>query len=307
MSKPLAAHTECATPPRMTPRASRIAELTFGPVSLFVKLFPVASEKSVSLSQVHGSCGGALKQQYVCASDSSVVRREEIARQYRHADGTVTALTAEDLKVTDPSKAGTLEVLECIPEGTVDPIYLGKTMLLGKHQEHDLYGTFVDALARTRTSAVCMHYTPTRDQLVLISRYRERQLLLRELYYAGEIRALDELEFPATDPMPTVPEAAELWVREIERCRKPAFNPEAYEDGYPARLRAAAEQKASASGARGVVTKLVKATQERKIAKRATRSPEPVGERPGPASVRRLPTGTIGDDAPSSGKLEGAS
>ena len=286
----------------MTPRASRIAEISFGPISLFVKLYPVASEKSVSLSQVHGQCGGALKQQYVCVADDVVVPREAIAKQYRHPDGTVTSLTAEDLKVTDPSKAGTLEVLECIPEGTVDPVYFGKTMLLGKHEEHDLYATFVDALAQTRTSAVCMYYTPTRDQLVLVSRYRERQLLLRELFYASEIRALDDLEFPRADARPTVPEVTGLWVREIERCRKQAFSPEAYEDGYPARLRAAAERKASAGGAREAVSSLVKATQERKIAKGKPKAAAE-GERRGPASVRALPARTVPDDAPSSRRL----
>jgi DNA end-binding protein Ku len=228
----------------MPPRASSLAEICFGPVPIFVKLYSVASERSVGLFQVHAHCGARVEQQHFCPADEVVVPRAAIAKEYRFADGTVTALSEEEIKSAESDRVGTVEILECIPEASIDPIYLGKAMLVGPNEDHgiDAYSTFVDALAETRTAAVGMHYGRTRDQLVVIERYRTRGLLLRELFYESELKAIDEIELPLTVRASLPPGAFELWTAEVERCRKPAFSSGAYKDGYPERLLRAAER-----------------------------------------------------------------
>ena len=232
----------------MPPRASATAEICLGAISIFVKLYSVASEKPVRLSRVHARCGGTLEQQYYCQADQAVVPRPETARYFRHKDRTATLLTDDEVKTAESDRVGMLEILECIPEDAVDPIYLGKTMFVGPDldQGHDPYANFVDALAVTRSAAVGMHYMPTHDQLVLIRRYRERGLLLREIFYDDEVAVLDEIELPLSDRDANVPHIGfESCLAAIEPFRKVAYSVTAYRDGYPDRLGLAAERKAA--------------------------------------------------------------
>jgi DNA end-binding protein Ku len=257
----------------MALRSSPI-EICFGPISVFVKLYAVASEKSVSLSQVHATCGGKLEQQYFCATDQAVVPRPAIAKQYRLPDGTVTTLTEEEIKTAESDRVGTLEVFDCVPEGSVDPLYMGKATLVGPNEEHgiDGYGTLVDALAETRTEAVGVHYQRTRDQLVLLQRYGARGLLLRELFHANEMRDIGEVEFPlsvrASQPAGTF----ELWTDAVERRRRATFRADVHADGYPERLLLVAERKTrpdAVAPANVRTASLVKAARERAIKRAA--------------------------------------
>jgi DNA end-binding protein Ku len=229
----------------MTIRASSSAEICFGPVSVFVKLYAVASERPGSLSQVHEKCGGKLEQQYFCAEDGAVVPRPAIAKQYKHSDGSGTILTEEEIKSAESDRIGMLEILECVPAGSVPTIAQSKAMLVGPDEQRgiDAYATLVDALEETRTAAIGRLYTRTRDQLVLLERYGDRGLLLRELFYASEMKPIDEVELPLSVRASMLPGAFEMWTRAIEARRKPAFDAAAYADGYPERLLRAAERK----------------------------------------------------------------
>jgi DNA end-binding protein Ku len=193
---------------------------------------------------VHAKCGGKLEQQFFCAADDAVVPRPAIAKQYRMPDGTFATLTEEDIRGAESDRVGTMEIVECVPEDSVAPIYFGKAMLVAPDEAHgiDAYSTFVDALEATKTAAVGLLYTRTRDQLVHLQRYRERGLLLRELFYASEMRPLDEVELPLSVRSSLPPGAFELWTDAIERRRKAAFSAETYKDGYPARLLRVAER-----------------------------------------------------------------
>jgi DNA end-binding protein Ku len=232
----------------MPPRVSATAEICLGAISIFVKLYSVASEKPAPLSRVHARCGGKLEQQYYCHADQAIVPRPEMARHFSNRDRTVTMLTDDEVKTAESDRIGTLEILECVPEDSVDPIYLGKTMFVGPDLDHghDTYAHFVDALAVTRSAAVGMRYMPTRDQLVLILRYRERGLLLREIFYDDEVAALDPIELPLSGRDANVPHVGfESCLAAIAPFRRPAYGATTYRDGYADRLALAAERKAA--------------------------------------------------------------
>jgi hypothetical protein len=112
------------------------------------------------------------------------------------------------------------------PEDSVDPICLGTAMLVGPDEELggiDGYATFVDALAETRAAAVGVlkgGTRRTRDRRVVIQRYRERGLVLRELFDASEMGAIEEVEFPWSVRGSLMAGAFELWTGAIERRRR---------------------------------------------------------------------------------------
>ena len=254
----------------MTPRSSANVEICFGPALISVKLYSVASERSVPLSLVHAKCGKKVEQLYsctYCTGDEAIVPRPAIAKQYVLPDGKAAVLTVEELKTAASDRAGTIEIVECVPAGSVDPIYLGKAMFVGPQEGTvDGYAALVNALEETRTSAVGVLYSEAaRDQLVLIERYRERGLLMRELFYANELRSLDKIELPVSAPA-KLPGAAKQWTDTVGQFRKDAFDPSAYKDGYPDRLLHTAESKARAAkdpATASAPTSLVKEARKR--------------------------------------------
>lgn len=194
---------------------------------------------------MHAGCGGKLEPQYVCHADGVLVPRAAIAKQYRLPDGTMTVLTEEDLRGAESDRVGTIGILECVPEETVDPIYLGKAMFVGPNEDYgvDAYSTFVDALAETGLVAIGTHYLRARDQLVLVQRYRQRGLLLRELFYESELRPLHEIELPLSVGGSVSDDGYVMWADALERLRRPAYGRRDYRDAYPDRLLRAAAQK----------------------------------------------------------------
>jgi DNA end-binding protein Ku len=271
-------------------RASSVVSIWFGPVPVRTKLYSVAAERPVSFTQVHAGCGERLQQQYYCAKHDAVVPRPAIAKQYRHPDGTETTLTEEDLGTAEFERVGNLDVFEFVPHGSVDPIYLGKAMLLGPEDKHESgYAAIVDALEDTGTAAIGLLYVQKRDQLVLIQRYGERGLLLHELFHAEEVRPVHEVKLPASDRDSLVSGASKLWTDVIEQRRKPAFEASRYEDGYPDRVLRAAERKGMG------VPPLLKAGRERAI-----HGPVKAARKEGsePGSVRKLPVAAVRREEP---------
>ena len=254
----------------MTPRSSANVEICFGPALISVKLYSVASERLVPLSLVHAKCGKKVEQLYsctYCTGDEAIVPRPAIAKQYVLPDGKAAVLTVEELKTAASDWPGTIEIVECVPAGSVDPIYLGKAMFVGPQEGTvDGYAALVDALEETRTSAVGVLYSEAaRDQLVLIERYRERGLLMRELLLrerapvAGQDRAPRERPGEATGGSQAVDGHGRAIPEDV-------FDPSAYKDGYPDRLLHTAESKARAAkdpATASAPTSLVKEARKR--------------------------------------------
>jgi non-homologous end joining protein Ku len=152
-------------------------------------------------------------------------------------------------------------------------------MLVGPDEEQgiDAYATLVDALEETGTAAIGRLYARTRDQLVVLERHGARGLLLRELFCASEMKAIDEVEMPLSVRGSMLPGAFEMWTRAIEARRKPAFDAAAYSDGYPGRLLRAAERKRAgderAETGAPPVNLLLKAARKRVVDGEAGRGP----------------------------------
>lgn len=281
----------------MAPRSSATVTITFGLVSIPVRLFSAVSPKTVSLEQQHATCGGKLKQQYVCVADNEVVPREAIAKSFSLARGKRVTFTEDELARLKSPRTDELELQEFLPRGAVDSIYFAKTYFVGAGDGGDGgYRLLVESLNATDTVALGRLFTRGRDQLVLVETDGAR-LVLRELYYEDEVRSFDDVPVPIAEAIPAVD--LELARRIIEQHRRPAFAPERYRDTYPDRVRAAAEEKAAGRevpmperAPKRKVVNMVDALRETL----ATTGQAPAGateERPSvvraPASVRALP------------------
>ena len=287
----------------MAPRSSASVTITFGLVSVPVKLFSAVSPKTVSFEQHHAACGGKLKQQFVCVEDDKVVPREATTKSFSVARGKRVMFSEEELTRLKSPRTDELELQEFLPRGAVDSLFFAKTYFVGTGDGGDAgYRLLVESLNATGTVALGRLFTRGRDQLVLVEATGGR-LLLRELFYDDEVKSVDEIPVPTAEAIPDVD--VELARRIIEQRRQPAFAPERYRDTYPDRVRAAAEEKAAGRevpmperAPKRKVVNMIDALRETLATSAPAASAAAVAPPPpkAPASVRSLPTARRADD-----------
>lgn len=227
----------------MAARAITSGTISFGLVSIPVKLYTAASSEQVRFNMLHDQCGGRLKQRMYCPTDDVFVERQNTLKGYEYGRGRYVTFTDEELKKLEAERSNSIDIVEFVPIDTVDFLHVEKSYYLGPDKGGDkAYKLLNQSMDRTRKVAVGRWAARGKEQLVLIRPYREG-LLLHQLYYADEVRAFEDVETGATF---TFSEAEESMAeRLIEQLSAERFLAEQYSDEYANRVRAVVEQKAA--------------------------------------------------------------
>ena len=224
----------------MAARAISSGTISFGLVSIPIKLYTAASPKSVSFNMLTRT-GGRVKQQYVDAITGDVVERATMAKGYEHTRDQFVVFNEEELKKLESPKTNQLELIEFVPKSSVDPIYIEKSYYLGPDKGGDrAYRLLAQSLEQTDKFAVGRFNTRGKDQLVLVRAYRGG-LMLHQVYYANEVREWDEVDTGAAFTYKEI--EIDLASRLVEQLSVDAFDPSKYNDEYATRVMAAVEQK----------------------------------------------------------------
>jgi DNA end-binding protein Ku len=228
-------------PSGMAARAIASGTISFGLVSIPVKLFTATSSQQVHFNMLHAETKGRVKQQYVLASTGEVVDRKKMAKGYEYARGQFVVFTDEELKKLEAEKSSSIDIIEFVPLATVDLIQVEKTYYLGPDKGGDkAYALLSSAMLETGKVAVGRWAAKGKEQLVLIRPYRAG-LMLHQMYYANEVRAFDEVETGAKVEFREI--ERDLAVKLISELTTDQFDPSKYHDEYADRVKAAVEQK----------------------------------------------------------------
>src|SRR5918993_659373 len=104
--------------------------VSFGLVSIGVKLYSATEDKDIRFHQVHATDGGRVKYKRVCSIDGEEVEYSDIAKGYELPDGQVVILTDEDFDDLPLSTRREIEVLQFVDQADIDPIQFEKTYYL---------------------------------------------------------------------------------------------------------------------------------------------------------------------------------
>jgi DNA end-binding protein Ku len=227
----------------MAARATGSGTISFGLVSIPFKLYTAASSQSVSFNQLHKKCGSRIKQQLFCPVDNEVVERSDLVKGYEYQKEKYVQFSDEELKKLEAEKTDRVDIVEFVPESTVDFVYLEKTYYLGPDKGGDrAYKLLSNAMTRMGRIAVGRWGTRGKEQLVLI-RPHQGGLVLHQVFYADEVRSFEDVDRPGELTFKPVEE--ELADKLIEQLSVEAFKPEQYHDEYRDRVLAAVDQKAA--------------------------------------------------------------
>jgi DNA end-binding protein Ku len=225
----------------MAARSIGSGTVSFGLVSIPIKLYTATSPQSVSFNQLHAKCGGRIKQQLFCPLDNEVVQRTDLVKGYEHGKDKYVQFTEEELKALEAERTDRVDIVEFVPTDTVDFIFIEKTYYLGPDKGGDrAYKLLSEAMERTNRIAVGRFGTRGKEQLVLLRPY-QGGLVMHHVFYADEVRSFADVDRPGE--LSFKPVEAELADKLIEQLSTDKFDAEQYKDEYRERVLRAVEQK----------------------------------------------------------------
>ncbi len=222
------------------PRAIWKGAVSFGMVSIPIKLYTATDEKDVSFNLLHKKDGARIKQQRYCPEDDAVIEWNDVARGYEIAPDQYVIMEPEDFENVPVDTTHTIEITDFVPSEQIDPIYYQKTYYL----EPDKIGGKPFALLRevlkdSKLVALAKVTLRQKEQLCTLRVYNNT-ISLETMFYADEIRTTDEID---------VPEDIVLGEKEMQMAKSLVemltgnFEPDKYHDNYREALLELIERK----------------------------------------------------------------
>ncbi|MGH6609959.1 MAG: Ku protein, partial [Burkholderiaceae bacterium] len=168
----------------MAARSLQSVTITFGLVTIPVKMYAATDPKAgVSFTMLDPK-GGRVKQQYVSAETGEVVPRNEMIKGYEFEKDHFVTFTKEELKALEEASSGAIEITEFVPAESIDPVYYEKAYYLGPDKGGAKpYKLLADAMRESGRSAIGRWAARGKQYLVNI-RVVDQGLVLQQLLYA---------------------------------------------------------------------------------------------------------------------------
>ncbi|HET6933452.1 MAG TPA: Ku protein [Candidatus Angelobacter sp.] len=202
--------------------------LTFGLLSLPVKLYSAARGETVSFNQLHKDDHSRVKQVLYCQVEDKPIQRSEIVKGYEYEKDKYVVIDDEEVKKVAPKTAKTMEVLEFVKTSEVDPIFYDASYYLAPDEAGEKpYALLFEALRQSGCVGVAKIAMHNREHIVIL-RPGAKGILLHTMYYEDEIRQVEEFR---TDTSKVQDKELALAKMLIESLLAP-FEPGKYKDNY---------------------------------------------------------------------------
>jgi DNA end-binding protein Ku len=214
--------------------------VSFGLVSIGVKLYSATEEKSVSFNQVRRSDGARIRYKRVAETDGEEVAYSDIAKGYQLPNGETVVLTDEDFADLPLPSARVVDVVEFVPAEQIDPIYYNKSYYLEPEKNAvKPYVLLREALEDSDTVGIVKVAIRNREQLATL-RVRDGVIVLYTMIWPDEVRQPD---FGFLDEDVELRPQERDMARSLLESMAGDFRPEEFTDDYRTALEAVIEAK----------------------------------------------------------------
>ena len=222
------------------PRTMWKGAISFGLVSIPIKVFPATEEKGLSFNQLHDEDHGRIKYQRVCAKCGEIVPFEHIVKGYEYEKDKYVVLTDEELDSVPVESSRAIDILQFVDREEIDPVYYKKSYyLIPEETGIKAYKLLREALSEDGRVGVAKVSFRDKEHLSAL-RFKDDVLVLETMYWPDEIRAAD---------FPELEKDAKLRPQEVQMARTLIDNltedwhPEQYRDEYREALLDIVEKK----------------------------------------------------------------
>lgn len=210
--------------------------LTFGLISIPIRLFSAARGERVSLNQLHSVCHSRIKMPLWCPVCDRKVERNEIVKGYEYEKDQYVLFDEKELEKIEPESARSMEILEFVRVDEIDPLYYESSYYVTPEDEgRKAYQLLLDAMEESGYAAVAKITMHQREHIVVI-RPRANGMTLHTMFYTNEIREVAEYgkRTPAAEPK----EAEKKLATQLIESLAAKFEPEKYKDQYQESMKA---------------------------------------------------------------------
>ncbi len=164
--------------------------ISFGLVSIPIKLVNATENHSISFRQIHTEDGGRIRYRKYCELEDREVSGQEIGKGYEDADGTIIPITDEDLAGLPIPTAKTIEIVAFVPEDRIDPLQMDAAYYLqaGGAPAAKPYTLLREALKRSKKVAITKYALRGRERLGML-RVVGDAIAMHGLLWPDEVRA----------------------------------------------------------------------------------------------------------------------
>jgi DNA end-binding protein Ku len=214
--------------------------ISFGLVSIAVKVYAATEQKHIRFHQLHGADGSRVRYRRMCAGCGAEVAYEDIAKGYDLGGGDMVMLTDDDFAGLPLASTHAIDVLEFVPADQIDPInYANAYFLEPDRAASKPYVLLREALLRTNQIAIVKVALRHREQLATL-RVRANVLMLNTMLWPDELR---EPTFPFLDADVETRPAELTMATSLIESMATDFDPQRYTDDYRLALQAVIEAK----------------------------------------------------------------
>ena len=171
--------------------------LTFGLISMPVRLFSAARGSRVEFHMLHRDDHVRIKQQLYCPQDERVVSSDEIVKGYEYEKDQYVVIEPADIKKIEPKTTKAMEILEFVKSSQIDPVYFESSYYLVPEEAGQRpYALLTRALEESEYVAIAKLSMHNREYTVFL-RPMNNGLMLHTMYYENEVRHVDQFARPA--------------------------------------------------------------------------------------------------------------
>jgi DNA end-binding protein Ku len=215
--------------------------ISFGLLTIPIRLYPAARSERTYLHQLHNKCHTRLKQPLFCPTCNRIVSRDEVVKGYEYEEGQYVLVDKDDLQKITPKSGKSMEILAFVKESQIDPIYFDASYVaLPEKDAEKPYQVLLKALEDTNRVGIAQVTMHQREYTVFI-RPRNNGITVHTMYFQNEIR-----EVPGYGEKPKdlhlKPQEIKLAEQLIESLSED-FKPAQYHDTFQDELRALVQAK----------------------------------------------------------------
>lgn len=176
------------------PRAIWSGAISFGLVTIPVKLFNGVSKKSVRFNQIHEPTGARIKRKWISALDGSDIENSDLVRGFEISSGNFVTITDEELDALDPPTSRAIDIIEFVDQDDLDPMLYDNAYYLAPDElAMKAYKVLVNALEESNKVAIAKMVMRTKQYIASV-RSANGHLLLSTMVYADELNTAADID-----------------------------------------------------------------------------------------------------------------
>lgn len=216
--------------------------ISFSLVAIPVRLVRAVAPGRISFRLLHDADYSPLARKMLCPAEEKMVPPEEIVRGYELSPGNYLPVTEEELESVSPERSRTIEIIEFIDLGEVDPVYFDHPYYLVPLKGGEKsYRLLAEAMRQTNRAGLAKFVLAEREYLVAVTS-REGALALVTLHYSAEV--LPDVEPPEENE---ISGEAKSRIKETIGKMTAEFDPGKYADARREKIHELLERKAKES------------------------------------------------------------